>query len=37
LIDGNALIDIMIEKRFGVETDNIPIYSNALDNILNEI
>lgn len=37
LIDGNALIDIMIEKRFGVETDSTPIYSNALDNILNQI
>lgn len=37
LIDGNALIDIMIEKKFGVETENIPVYINALDNVLNEI
>ncbi|MGQ2982971.1 restriction endonuclease [Flavobacterium sp.] len=36
LIDGNSLIDIMIEKRFGVETENIPVYINALDNVLNE-
>jgi restriction system protein len=36
LIDGNSLIDIMIEKRFGVETENIPVYINALDNVLND-
>lgn len=37
LIDGSALIDIMIEKRFGVEMEQMPVYINALDNILNEL
>jgi restriction system protein len=36
LIDGKLLIDIMIEKKFGIETENIPVYINALDNVLNE-
>lgn len=37
LIDGSSLIDIMIEKSFGVEMEQVPVYINALDNILNEI
>ena len=36
LIDGNAIVDMMLEKSFGVQTDNLPIYSYALDLILNE-
>ncbi len=36
LIDGLQIIDIMIEKRFGVEIENLPIYINALDSVLNE-
>lgn len=36
LIDGKLLIDIMIEKRFGIETENIPVYINALDTVLEE-
>lgn len=31
LIDGLMIIDIMIEKEFGVEKQNIPIYINSLD------
>ncbi len=31
LIDGSTLVDIMIEKRFGVEIDSIPVYTDALD------
>lgn len=37
LIDGNSLIDIMIEKKFGVEMEQVPVYINALDTILNDI
>ncbi|MCJ8210820.1 restriction endonuclease [Mucilaginibacter sp. RS28] len=36
LIDGNALIDIMIEKKFGVDIDMMPVYVNALDQVLND-
>jgi restriction system protein len=36
LIDGESLVDIMIEKRFGIEIENLPIYINALDNVLND-
>lgn len=31
LIDGLMIINIMIEKQFGVEIQNMPIYMNALD------
>jgi restriction system protein len=34
LIDGGTLVDFMIEKKFGVESENIPVYINALDNAL---
>lgn len=36
LIDGESIVDIMIEKRFGIEFENIPLFINALDNILGE-
>ncbi|MBK6352110.1 MAG: restriction endonuclease [Saprospiraceae bacterium] len=36
LIDGSTLVDFMIEKKFGVESENIPVYINALDNALIE-
>jgi restriction system protein len=36
LIDGSTLVDFMIEKKFGVESENIPVYINALDNALTE-
>lgn len=36
LIDGDSLVEIMIEKRFGIEIENLPIYINALDNVLND-
>jgi restriction system protein len=36
LLDGNAIVEIMIEKQFGVDTENIPVYVNALDKALNE-
>lgn len=31
LIDGEAIIDLMIEKQFGVQVEQLPIYSYALD------
>ena len=34
LIDGESLVDIMIEKKFGIDTEFVPVYINALDNIL---
>ncbi|MET3036079.1 restriction endonuclease [Chryseobacterium sp. NRRL B-14859] len=34
LIDGNSIVDLMMEKEFGVEKIELPIYSNALDLIL---
>ena len=36
LIDGGTLVDIMIEKRFGIEFENMPVYINALDNVLTD-
>lgn len=37
LIDGESLVDIMIEKRFGIDTEQIPVYINALDTILDDL
>lgn len=36
LIDGSTIVDIMIEKKFGVQVEDLPIYINALDEILTE-
>jgi restriction system protein len=36
LIDGAAIVDLMIEKRFGVEVDALPLYSYALDLDIDE-
>jgi len=36
LIDGSMILDIMIEKKFGVQVEELPIYINALDEILTE-
>ena len=33
LIDGNMVIDFMIEKQFGIEHEDLPIYVNAIDKI----
>lgn len=33
LIDGNMIIDFMIEKQFGIEHEDLPIYVNAIDKI----
>jgi restriction system protein len=31
LIDGPAIVEMMIEKQFGVQVESLPIYSYALD------
>ena len=36
LIDGSTLVDIMIEKRFGVDAEMMPVYINALDKVLTD-
>jgi restriction system protein len=36
LIDGSMIVDIMIDKKFGVQIEELPIYINALDEILTE-
>ena len=34
LIDGNMIVDFMIDKHFGIEHEELPIYVNALDHVL---
>lgn len=36
LIDGTMIVEIMIEKKFGIDVEDIPIYINALDVVLND-
>jgi restriction system protein len=36
LIDGMTIVDIMIEKKFGIEIENMPVYINALDVVLGD-
>jgi len=36
LIDGMMIVDIMIEKKFGIEIEEMPIFINALDVILGD-
>jgi restriction system protein len=36
LIDGDMIVDIMIQNKFGIEIENMPIYINALDEVLND-
>lgn len=36
LIDGMGIVDLMVDKKFGVEKDEISIYSNALDLIFED-
>ncbi len=37
LVDGDAIVDLMIEKEFGVMTDNLPIPSYALDLVFDKM
>ena len=34
LIDGDEIVKLMIEKRFGIEMEILPIYLSALDDVL---
>ena len=34
LIDGKTIVDIMIDKKFGVQVETLPILINALDEVL---
>lgn len=34
LVDGNSIVELMIEKRFGIDVETLPIYLSALDDIL---
>lgn len=34
LIDGVSIVEIMIEKKLGIEVEELPIYTNALDMVL---
>lgn len=36
LIDGTTLVEIMIEKKFGVTTEFMPVYVNSLEDIFSE-
>lgn len=36
LIDGETLVDIMIEKKFGVATEYMPVYVNAIEDTFSE-
>jgi restriction system protein len=36
LIDGMVIIEIMIEKKFGIEVTDMPLYINALDMVLED-
>ena len=36
LIDGGTIVDFMIEKKIGIESESIPVYINALDNALTD-
>ena len=31
LVDGTTIVDIMIDKQFGIEKEELPIYTPALD------
>ncbi len=34
LVDGESIIDLMIDKKFGVEIEGLPIYLSSLDDVL---
>jgi len=36
LIDGNSIVDLMLDKEFGVVIESLPVYSYALDLVLSE-
>jgi restriction system protein len=36
LIDGKSIVDLMIQKKFGVTVESLPVYSYALDLVLSD-
>lgn len=36
LIDGDGIVNLMLEKKFGVQVEEIPVFSNAIDLVLND-
>lgn len=36
LIDGRMIVDFMIEKQFGIEHEDLPIYINAIDKVFSD-
>lgn len=36
LIDGSALLDIIINKQIGIEVEHLPLYSSALDLLISD-
>lgn len=36
LIDGKGIVTLMLEKQFGVQIEEIPVYSYAIDLVLND-
>ncbi|XGV96544.1 MAG: restriction endonuclease [Leptolyngbya sp. BL-A-14] len=37
LVDGTLIVNFMIEKKFGVDIEDLPVYSSALDLVISEI
>lgn len=37
LIDGQSIVDLMIDKGFGIEKEELPIYTSAIDLVFEEI
>ena len=36
LLDGDAIVNLMFERQFGVEKEELPIYVNAIDKVFDE-
>lgn len=36
LMDGNSIVELMIDKEFGVEKETLPIYTSAIDLVLDK-
>lgn len=36
LVNGPTIVDFMIEKQFGVDKDELPLYNLALDTVISD-
>ena len=36
LLDGDAIVNLMFERQFGAEKEELPIYVSAIDKIFDE-